>query len=193
MAGYSTIFYEMEKVVNFEDHCEADVILLQAGVGGMAAAGTWYYRTKYGMSSPKIVCVEPILADSFLESAKHGQPRESQHNYRSIMAGLNCGVSLAAFPILRDAANAFISISDHYAEDAMRAYARGLNDDPVVVSGESGASGLAGLLALVNDEKLRKLAEYLELNKNSKILLINTEADTDPENYRRIVSMKQDA
>ena len=183
----------MEKLINFENHCEADIVLLQAGVGGMAAAGTWYYRTKYGMSSPKIVCVEPVLADSFLESAKHGHPRESQHNYRSIMAGLNCGVSLAAFPILKDAANAFISISDHYAEEAMRAYARGVDGDPVVVSGESGASGLAGLLALVKDEKLGKLAEYLGLNKNSKILLINTEADTDPENYRRIVSMKQDA
>lgn len=188
MAGYSTIFYELEGVVNHDGFTDVDVVLLQAGVGGLAAAGAWYYLSKYKDLSPKIVCVEPVLADSFFESAKHGEVRESRQNYQSIMAGLNCGVSLVAFPLLRDAADVFITVSDRYAEMAMRTYHNAKGNDPSVVSGESGAAGMAGLLALMTDPKLQKAKEQLGMGNNTRVLLINTEADTDPENYRRIIS-----
>jgi diaminopropionate ammonia-lyase len=187
-AGYSTIFYEMEGIVNFPESCKADIIVMQAGVGGLAAAGCWYYKTKYKKRCPKIVCVEPVLADSFMESAKFGEARESRRNYQSIMAGLNCGVSLVALPVLMDVIDVFVTASDHYAEDAMRAYNKGLKGDVQVISGESGAAGMAGLLALLKDPKLAGAKEFLELNKDSNILLINTEADTDPKNYKRIIS-----
>lgn len=187
MAGYSTIFYELEGVINHDDHTEADIVFLQAGVGGMAAAGSWYFRSKYKEKAPKIVCVEPVLADSFMESAKHGEARESKQSYQSIMAGLNCGVSLVAFPILRDAVDVYITVSDRYAEQAMRVYHDAKGSDPSVISGESGASGMAGLLALMSDPKLQAARTYLGMNQNTRVLLINTEADTDPENYRRIV------
>lgn len=187
MAGYSTIFYEMEGVINHPDHTEADLVLLQAGVGGMAAAGAWYYRSKYKERSPKIVCVEPVLADSFMESAKNGEARESRKNYQSIMAGLNCGVSLIAFPLLQDATDVFITVSDRYAEEAMRVYYHSLDQDPRIISGESGAAGMAGLLALMKDPELQQAKNYLGIGAHTRVLLINTEADTDPENYQRIV------
>jgi diaminopropionate ammonia-lyase len=41
----------------------------------------------------------------------------------SLMAGLNCGVpSTAAFPILRDLTDVFVSVSDDYARKAVRLY-----------------------------------------------------------------------
>ncbi len=191
MAGYSTIFYEMEGLINHPDATDVDLVLLQAGVGGLAAAGAWYYRSKYREHSPAIVCVEPVLADSFLESAKNGEARESKKNYQSIMAGLNCGVSLVAFPLLKDATDAFISVSDSYAEQAMRTYYNAIGNDPRIISGESGAAGMAGLLALMTDEKLQKVKEQLGINVNTRVLVINTEADTDPENFRKIVSLAE--
>lgn len=186
MAGYSTIFYELEGLINHADRTDVDVVLLQAGVGGMAAAGAWYFRSRYKEKSPKIVCVEPVLADSFMESARQGKAAESKQNYQSIMAGLNCGVSLVALPLLQDAVDVYITVSDRYAEQAMRTYHDAKGSDPAIVSGESGAAGMAGLLALMSDPKLQEAKEYLGINHNTRVLLINTEADTDPENYRRI-------
>ncbi|HNU07152.1 MAG TPA: hypothetical protein PKO33_05245, partial [Pyrinomonadaceae bacterium] len=56
-----------------------------------------------------------------------------------------------------------------------------------VTSGESGASGLAGLLALCEDESLAEAKRLVGVGSDARILLISTEGDTDPENYRKIV------
>jgi diaminopropionate ammonia-lyase len=52
------------------------------------------------------------------------------------------------------------------------------------VSGESGAATLGFLLEAAFDPALR---QALDLTASSRILLISTEGDTDPEMYRRIV------
>ncbi len=188
MAGYSTIFHEMEGIIHHVSHTDVDLIIVQAGVGGLAAAACWYYRSHYAEKSPRIIIVEPVRADSFLESAKAGEPRDSRGDYQSIMAGLNCGVSLVAFPFIRDAADAFIAVEDIFAEQAMREYFMPAGSDPRIISGESGASGLAGLLALMHDDSLEPLRKYLGVGKNTRVLLINTEADTDPYNFQRIIA-----
>ena len=57
-------------------------------------------------------------------------------------------------------------------------------DDPRVISGESGAVSL-GALSYVSkyDVEIRK---KLGIDENSRILLISTEGDTDPEGFIRI-------
>ena len=60
--------------------------------------------------------------------------------------------------------------------------------DPKIVSGESGAAGLAGLLKVINNKELYELKSYLNLNKDSKILLFNTEGDTDENSFKKIIS-----
>ncbi|MEW5842489.1 MAG: hypothetical protein AB1775_04425 [Bacteroidota bacterium] len=40
---------------------------------------------------------------------------------------------------------------------------------------------------LLSDSAYRQLAEKLKLNSDSKIFLISTEGDTDPEMYQEIV------
>ena len=59
--------------------------------------------------------------------------------------------------------------------------------DPAVVSGESGAVG-AGVLAGLMSGQYECARRALGLDKNSRVLLISTEGDTDRENYRRILA-----
>jgi len=101
------------------------------------------------------------------------------------MAGLACGeVSPAAWEILKGGASAFVAIDDSFALDAMRALARPAPVDPAIVAGETGASGLAALLAANQHADVR---EVLGLDRSSRVLLIGSEGDTDPEIYARIV------
>ncbi len=187
MAGYSTIFHEMDNIVNMQNECKADIVFLQAGVGGLAAAGTWYLTNKYVKNRPKIICLEPTRADAFMESVKNGKPVHSKGDYNSIMAGLNCGVSLLAWDYIREGVNYMMTVSDDYAEKGMRQYYHPLENDPQVISGESGSSGMAGLLALFEEDKFSALRKDLGINSKTSVLLINSEGDTDPENFKKVV------
>lgn len=90
------------------------------------------------------------------------------------MAGLNCGTpSLIAWPVVSAGVDSFVAVSDDDAADAMRALA-----EAGVVSGESGAAGLAGLLAF---------GPRLSLRPDDHVLVVSTEGDTDPAAYQRIV------
>jgi len=59
--------------------------------------------------------------------------------------------------------------------------------DSRLVAGESGAAGLAGLLALCREPALAEARLELGLGADTTVLLINTEGATDPASYRRIV------
>jgi len=184
--GYSTIFNEIEAELGKGGLKEIDILLLQAGVGAFAAAGTFFFVKKLGRERPKIVIVEPDEAACYLDSIKFGNGKAipAKGKMETIMAGLNCGIpSIIAWPIIRDSVDIFISIPDRFAKDAMRSYA-----EEGIISGESGASGLAGLIALSESKSLNEAKEKLGINQNSTVLVINTEGDTDPENYKKIVS-----
>ncbi|MBU0488669.1 MAG: diaminopropionate ammonia-lyase [Bacteroidetes bacterium] len=182
MAGYSTIFREIDRQLPVKP----TVVLLQAGVGGMASAGSTYFLSKYGHEMPEIVVVEPEDADAFLQTAKAGKPTPSKGSYNSMMAGLNCGVSLVAWSVLKELVTAFVSIPDEYAAEAMKMLYLPIECDQQVISGESGAAGMAGLIALLRDPALVSLKKTLKLNGRTDVLLINTEGDTDPINFNLI-------
>ena len=105
------------------------------------------------------------------------------------MAGLNCGMpSLLAWPFIKRGFDLFLSISDRHCVQAMRSYYHPLADDPRLISGESGAAGLAALLALVQETSLAPARAHLNLNPGSTVLLLNTEGDTDPEHFNQVVA-----
>ena len=56
-----------------------------------------------------------------------------------------------------------------------------------MISGESGAVGMGAIAAIMEDDSCQALRQALELDQSSRVLLISTEGDTDPEGYRRIV------
>lgn len=179
--GYSTIF--QEAAAQFSDSSEdyPDVVVVQMGVGALAASVVRYHRSVDGPGS-RILGVEPDTAACVLESIKAGEPVAVPGPHLSIIAGLNCDTpSLIAWPDLKGGIDAFVSISDEDAKNGMRVLA-----GQGVVSGETGAAGLAGLSEAV---EVSELANALGLNADSRILLISTEGATDPEAYEQITGV----
>lgn len=192
MAGYTTILRELEDRLHPEGRPDIDLAFLQVGVGSWAAAATLYYCLRYGERRPTIICVEPTEADCLLESARQGRLAESRGSLQTIMAGLNCGTpSTLAWEVLRAAADLFLAVPDEFARQAMRRLGRpeadGRGADPRIVAGESGAAGLGGLLALSTEPALAEARTRIGLGPDSRVLLVNTEGDTDPAGYRAIV------
>jgi diaminopropionate ammonia-lyase len=65
----------------------------------------------------------------------------------------------------------------------VRAFANPVGGDPAIVSGETGATGLAALIAAHDVPALRRM---IGLDASSRVLLLGSEGDTDPEIYRDI-------
>jgi diaminopropionate ammonia-lyase len=119
-----------------------------------------------------------------LHSIEAGEPVNVPGPHRSIMAGLNCGTpSPVAWPVLRSGIDQFVAVDDEWAREAMRLLAAS-----GIVAGESGAAGLAGLLALRHGGHPESAGDSLRIDSTSSILLFNTEGATDPDAYARIVA-----
>lgn len=190
-AGYLTQFQELENDLHSLPEAKIDVVFIQAGVGSWPAAAAWYYNNRYGKGSPKLVLVEPRESSGILESFRQGKRCEPTGKLDSIMAGLNCGIpSLSAWDILKNTVDAAIEIEDSYAEKAMKKLYHPKPEDPKIIGGESGVGGLAGLIAVTTDNRFSGLKEALGISSGSRILVFNTEGDTDPDNFRKIVSQK---
>ena len=163
-------------------------LFLQAGVGAMAGGVLSYFANHYGGNKPVVSIVEPDVADCIYRSAKSGQLCSIEGAPTTIMAGLNCGTPCEiTWPILRDYAEFYISGPDKMATDGMRLYAKGIDDDPQIVSGESGAAALGAANMILTDPALTDVKQTMEINNASVLLFINTEGDTDPENYASVV------
>lgn len=188
MAGYLTHFKELEETLHSLPLPQVDIVFLQSGVGSWPAAAAWYYTKRYGEKKPKLVTVEPVQAAGLLASFKAGERISPSGNYRTIMAGLNCGIpSLTAWDILKDTIDASIAIPDSYTITAIKK----LYSNPVIeqkiISGESGAGGLAGFIAIMTDPELFELQKSLGINGNTRVLCYSTEGATDPGNFQKII------
>jgi diaminopropionate ammonia-lyase len=160
-------------------------VLIQGGVGGLAAGLGSYLWEFHGEKRPRIIVIEPLQADCLFQSARSGRPVRATGTVDSVMAGLSCGeVSALAWRFLQPLVDAFVVIPDDLAVQAMQLLAAGSRRDVPLISGESGAAGLAGLLALLGNESDARLAG---LGAASRILLINTEGATAPGVYERLV------
>lgn len=162
-------------------------IFLQAGVGAMAGGIEAYFMNKYREEPPLVAIAEPTDVACIYKSvlAGDGKAHSIEGNPQTIMAGLNCGTPCAAvWPILRDCSAYFCACEDSVTEEGMRAYARPLGSDKAIVSGESGAVTYGLLLEILKSDSLR---EQFKIDEKSVILLINTEGDTDPGNYRKVL------
>jgi diaminopropionate ammonia-lyase len=181
--GYSTIMYEIDDALAASDLPHPDLVVAQIGVGSLAVAMIRHYRGASARHASRVVGVEPDEAACVLASVAAGRI-VSVETGGSVMAGLNCGTpSLIAFPFLRDGIDAYVTVDDARALDAVRALAaEGL------ISGETGASGLAGLLELLEDQSGEETRARLNVSPASRILLISTEGATDPELYQEITS-----
>jgi diaminopropionate ammonia-lyase len=148
-------------------------VFLQAGVGGLAAAVTGHLWYSLGVDRPRVIVVEPSEADCFLESALRESPNPAHGTLRTSMECLACrNVSGLAWEILREGADAYLTISDHTAEEAVAALAQGVEGDAPILSQPSGAAGLGGLLAAAMEPTF---SEPLGLGKKSRVLVFGSE------------------
>lgn len=162
-------------------------IFLQAGVGSMAGGIEDYFIGMNRDNPPYVTIVEPKEAACIFDSIllNDGEAHSVPGNPVTIMAGLNCGTPCkTVWPILRDKSSFFCACEDEITIKGMYAYAHPINTDPAIVSGESGAVTYGLVLTILESDELRDL---FMIDKNSVILLINTEGDTDPEGYERAV------
>lgn len=160
-------------------------VFVQAGVGGIAATVAGRFSILFGDKRPFFVVVDPSRAACLYETARAGHPVKVDHGEATVMAMLECyEPSLIAWRILSHCADAFMTVEDTDAVDAMKLLANPKGSDPAVVAGESGGVGLAALLNIAADNELRT---KIGLDAQSRVFLINTEGATDPVLYEKFV------
>jgi diaminopropionate ammonia-lyase len=178
--GYETIMVEVEQQLAHQGMDAPDVIVVQAGVGAFAAAVARHQWRNSAL--PRVVIVEPEDAACVTASLMAGTLAMAPGPHLSRMAGLNCSSpSAVAWPILEPRVEAAVLVTDADAEDAMRRLS-----ELGLVSGESGAAGLAGLLRIGQDPQLRPVQDALSIGPECSVLVFITEGATDPGNYERV-------
>lgn len=186
MQGYEVMVAEAdEQLASKPTH-----VFIQTGVGGVAAAVAAYFTRRYGPDRPQIILADPDQSACWLETLRAGKPTAVSGELDTMMAGLACGeISLLAWTILRQHADAVVAIPDSGVAPMMRQMAFPLDTDPVAVAGES---AVAGLLALALVTQMAETRESLALTSESSVLVFGTEGDTDAELYQELVGMSGD-
>lgn len=187
--GYLTMALEALEQLE-KQNCKPTHVFLQAGVGAMAGGVLGFLANSLGADKPVTAIVEPRAANCIFRSAEKadGKAYSVEGGPVTIMAGLNCGTPCKiTWPVLRDYAEFYFSCPDYVAAHGMRTYAKTQGDDEAVLSGESGAATMGALELVLSQKELEGVKEAMGLTEDSEILLFNTEGDTDPDGYRKIV------
>jgi diaminopropionate ammonia-lyase len=190
MQGYASLLDEVVEQLDTLNETMPTHVFLQAGVGSFAGAIQGYLTALMGQKRPITVIVEPKTAACLYKSVGSGNrgPDAVKGDMPTIMAGLACGEpNIIGWDILRDYADAFITCQDFVAARGMRILASPIAHDPQITAGASGAVGLGAATLILQKNELLEIRSRLGLNQNSRVLVINTEGDTDPELYRKIV------
>lgn len=180
MQGYTAIVSEaLRQMPEPPTH-----FVIQAGVGGVAAALAGHFAVALGNARPTTIIVEPSNAACVLEACRHGGPIKMAETKPTVMAMLECyEASMVAWRILARVGDFFMTVEDREAVAAMNLLAKPRGNDAAIVAGESGCVGMAGLLNLCGDDALRKATN---INEKSRIFIVNTEGATDPIRYKAL-------
>ena len=182
MAGYTVM---MKEIVDQIKEDQITHIILQAGVGGMAGAMVAGIA-RYLKNIPEIIVVEPDSAACVMESIKTGKIEKIDIKRESLMGGMSCGeVSLVPWEILKNSVKYCISLPDDDIAKTMKLLGNASFSHEKIIAGENSAPGVISLITICEDEKIK---ENLKLNKDSNILLIGCEGDTDQAMYQKLIN-----
>lgn len=169
--GYSTMLGEVISRIEAGHAPEPSVVLAQMGVGAFSAAVAAAFAPR---PARMLVGVEPVTADCVTASVENGDMVQLDELPGTSMAGLDCGTpSLTAWPDNLYGFDRYATVTDEDAEEATRLLYR-----DYINAGESGAAGLAALLAH---------GAELGLKPDDDVLVFLTEGVTDPVNFARII------
>ena len=182
MAGYTVM---MKEIVNQVKKSRITHIILQAGVGGMAGAMVAGIA-RYLNNIPETIIVEPDSAACVMESIKTGKIEKIDITRESLMGGMSCGeVSLVPWEILKNSVKYCISLPDDNIAKTMKLLGNASFSDEKIIAGENSAPGVISLIAICEDELIK---DKLKLDKDSNILLIGCEGDTDQTMYQKLIN-----
>ena len=182
MAGYSVMSKE---IIEQMGSSRPTHTILPIGVGGLAAGIVAPMWEDMNANLGKMISVELYFSQCFLNSISNGKPTLVDIKEETLMAGLSCGeVSEIAWEILKPTLSHCMSIADEGIAKIMQLFANGDFGETSIEAGECSASGLAALLIAKNNPSIWR---QLELNKDSKVLLIGTEGATDPILYKQLI------
>ncbi|MEM6416049.1 MAG: diaminopropionate ammonia-lyase [Pseudomonadota bacterium] len=186
MHGYSIIAEEIAR--QLPDETRPTHMFLQVGCGGMAASLSAFFWNEWEACLPKIVCVQSTEADPLLKTFEEGERQVNTGRHETFMVGIACGeIATLCEKILYPSAFAALSIEDDAAIEAMRICAlSGFGDRPLL-AGETGCSGLAGFITAARSADMRQM---LNLDETSRILIVNTEGDTDPAVFQEVTGLR---
>lgn len=185
MAGYSVMMKEISSKINDQ---QISHVILQAGVGGMAAAMVAGIAN-YLKNVPHIIVVEPENAACVFESIKAGEIKKISIKKESLMGGMSCDqVSLVPWEILRNSVSHCVTISDDHIGKTVRSLAKSEFSDEKIIGGECSTPGIISLVGLCNDSEIKK---KINLNENSNVLLFGCEGDADEQLYKKLLTEDQ--
>jgi len=182
MAGYSVMMKEISEQIKNE---KISHVILQAGVGGMAAAMVAGIA-RYLDYIPQILVVEPDSAACVLESINTGKIEKISIEKESIMGGMSCGeVSLVPWEILKNSLHYCVTVSDDYISKTVKYLANKEFSNEKIIGGECSTPGIVSLIGLNNDHEIRK---KINLNESSNVLVFGCEGDADEELYQKLLT-----
>ena len=163
--GYRTLFAEIDDQLR---ESVPTLVVVPTGVGSLLQAALEHYRSPERADRPAVLAVEPVTASCVTQSLAAGEMVTVDASAPTIMAGLNCGtVSVNAWPAIRGALDAAVSITDDDARGAMADLARA-----GVLAGPCGAAALAGARVVADDPDRRA---QLRIRRDAVVVLLSTE------------------
>lgn len=188
MLGYTRVMDEAAAAWGREG--PPDLMIVQAGVGGLLAAVASWSARQFGDERPALVAVEPSLAACVQASARAGAPAPVDGPLTTIMAGLRCGeVSPLAFDVLPDLIDGYIAVEDQWCRTAMHRFAHPEPGDPPLAVGTSGAAGLAAVLSASASPEVQALLDACAGRVSPRLFVIATEGVTEPDLWQEVTGL----
>lgn len=191
MLGYTRLMDEAERRWGATP---PDLLVIQAGVGGLLAAVASWSAWRFGDARPRLLAVEPARAACVQASARAGRPDAVAGPLTTVMAGLRCGeVSPLAFTAIAPLVDGYLAVDDDWTRAAMRLLARPEAGDQALAVGASGAAGVAALLALRDDPAQADLRTAMAVDATTTAFVIATEGVTEPELWHEVMASSPSA
>lgn len=177
MAGYTVMAGEAIEQLQAAGAPAPTHLVVQAGVGGVAAAMLARFWAEFGAERPRLIVVEPERAACLIASAETGEAASVAIAEETVMAGLSCGeTSHLAWDILSRGADDFVVIGEEGVAAMMKQLADGRAGGGAITAGESAVPGLLALIALA---RAPKAAAACGLGPESRVLCFGCEGATD--------------
>ncbi len=182
MAGYTVMVEEMASQMD----TSPTHVIVQAGVGGLAAGVMSAWWKTLGENAPKFIVVESDRAACIYQSLDANAVTAVRIAEETVMAGLSCGeVSELAWPVLQQGVTAAVCIADDLVPLAMQCFANAQVTDKAIEAGECAVPGVIALAGIMKNEKLR---QQCGLDETSVVQIFGCEGATDRAVYDELLA-----